>query len=72
VIAGAITTDAQWCLLLQQRYHVAPFSLFLGQLSKFLEQQLKKDNVTGCCQLNEWFDESIINKWIKQIMEPYI
>jgi hypothetical protein len=35
------------------------------QLGKYLEQQLIKDNVTGYRQVNGWFNEYVINKWIK-------
>jgi DDE superfamily endonuclease len=48
-----------------------PFSIFKGQPGKCLEQQFKK-TVAGCCQVNGWVKESVIDKWIKRIIELYM
>ena len=49
-----------------------PFFIFKGQPGKTLEQQLRKANMAACCQENGWFDESVFQKWIDDIIEPYM
>ncbi len=49
-----------------------PFFIFKGQPGKITEQAIIKEGIIGCCQPNGWFDETVYQKWIDAILEPYV
>jgi DDE superfamily endonuclease len=49
-----------------------PFFVFKGQPGKKTEQSILQKGIKGCCQANAWFDESVYQKWINIILEPYV
>jgi hypothetical protein len=49
-----------------------PYFIFKGQPGKKVEEELRRQNVKGCCQRNGWFDESVTEKYVTTILEPYV
>jgi DDE superfamily endonuclease/Tc5 transposase DNA-binding domain len=49
-----------------------PFFVFKGQPGKKTELSLLEQGIKGCCQPNAWFDETVYQKWINAILEPYV
>jgi Tc5 transposase DNA-binding domain/DDE superfamily endonuclease len=49
-----------------------PFFIFKGQPDKKVEQSLEALGIKGCAQPKGWFDSGVAQKWIEQILEPYV
>jgi DDE superfamily endonuclease len=49
-----------------------PFFIFKGQPDKKVEQSLEVLGIKGRAQPKGWFDSGVAQKWIEQILEPYV
>jgi hypothetical protein len=49
-----------------------PFFIFKGVPGKLIEAALKTSGVFGCAQHKGWFDELVGQKYIDQILKPYL
>ncbi len=43
-----------------------------AQPDKVLEKTIRKEGILGACQPKGWFDETVVSKWIEQVLQPYV
>jgi hypothetical protein len=49
-----------------------PFFVFKAGPGKKVEWSLPRLGIKGCCQEKGWFDQRVGEKWIEQVLEPYV
>jgi DDE superfamily endonuclease len=49
-----------------------PFFIFKGRPNAIVEQEIRAAGILGCAQPNAWFDEEVGQKWVDQILVPYV
>jgi hypothetical protein len=69
---GARTVAVRVVTIAADGTKLPPFFIFKGQPGKKVEEELRRQNVNGCCQPNGWFDESVTAKYVTTILEPYV